>query len=80
MGAARLKAVPFPSALNGKGKQRKTKEMRQLCRQFPADKEIEHSEILSTGGIPPLKSHMGLCQHEHKGSQMLLLKQAGITG
>lgn len=78
--AAWLKAVPFPSALNGKGKQRKTKETRQLCREFPAAKELEHSEILSTGGILPHKSHLVLCQHEHKGSQMLLSKPAGITG
>lgn len=80
MGAAWLKAVPLPSALHGKGKHRKTKEMRQLCREFPADKQIEHSEILSTEGILLHKSHMVSCQHEHKGSQTLLSKQAGITG
>lgn len=78
--AAWLKAVPFPSALNGKGKQRKTKEMRQLCWELPADKELEHSKISSTGGILPHKSHLVLCQHEHKGSQMLPYKWAGITG
>lgn len=39
----RGRAVSFPFSRNGKGKQRKTKQMPQLRREFPADKELEPS-------------------------------------
>lgn len=32
--------VPFPFSLNGKGKQKKTKQMPQLCRELPLTRNL----------------------------------------